>query len=769
MRSESYTRIGTRQPPIDGLPKASGQARYTADMILPRMLVGKLLGSPHPHARVIHVDPSRALALKGVKAVVTGADLGGRTYGTFTSRSDESGLTVKARYVGDPVAAVAAVDEETAIEALDLIQVDYDVLPAVFNPEDAMAEGAPLIHDAYEKNIVAYRKFQFGDVDQAFEDSDYIREDRFFSQSVCHAAMEPRAVLADYEPPGKLTLWASTQAPYKVRRSLSELLDMPQQKIRVIKPYVGGGFGGKAELYPLQVAAALLAIKTARPVKIGLTREEETSATRLKASMKVYVKTGVKKDGAIRAQYVKCLADGGAYSSTSIMLMYNAGLTCLIPYRIPNFKYEGHMVYTNTLASGPMRGHGANQPRFAVESQLDMIAEDLKLDPAELRLRNATQAGDTAISGLVFDSCELINAIKAATKQSGWYEKRRQKKANRGIGIACGGFVSGARGSGHTASGSFIQVNEDGGVTVMTGSSDIGQGSRTVMAMVVAEELGVDVSDVNVISADTETTPIDPGTFSSRVTFYAGNATLIAVRQVKAQLAEMAATLMEANVEDLVFRHQKVYVKGNPNIFIPFPELAKKTEAVGHGRLIVGHGQWAPDNTQFPDRKTQYGNPSGAYSFAAQIAEVEVDRDTGQVKLLNFVVGDDCGQVINALAAEGQTEGCVAMGLGQALMENVVFGNNGQIMNPSLLDYRIPTALDCASTTLLEVGTPDPMGPYGAKEIGEGLLISTVPAICNAIYNAVGVRITELPVTPEKILTELEKNRLSDKERKSRS
>jgi 4-hydroxybenzoyl-CoA reductase subunit alpha len=352
-------------------------------------------------------------------------------------------------------------------------------------------------------------------------------------------------------------------------------------------------------------------------------------------------------------------------------------------------------------------------------------------------------------------------------RHAGWHEKRRRKNTNRkianrkntrrGIGIACGGFVSGARGSGHTASGSFIQVNEDGGVTVMTGSADIGQGSRTVMAMVVAEELGVDISDVNVISADTETTPIDPGTFSSRVTFYAGNATKIAVRQVKAQLADMAATLMEANAEDLVFRHQKVYVKGNPNVFIPFSELAKKTEALGHGRLIVGHGQWAPDNTQFPDRKTQYGNPSGAYSFAAQIAEVEVDRDTGQVRLINFVVGDDCGQVINALGVEGQAEGSVAMGIGQALMEHVIFGNNGQVMNPSFLDYRIPTTLDCAGTALLDVGSPDPLGPYGAKEIGEGLLISIVPAICNAIYNAVGVRITELPVTPGKILMELEK------------
>jgi len=759
MDSENPVCIGKGQPFIDGMSKASGEAMYTDDMVLPRMLIGKLLGSPYPHAKVENIDFGKALSLNGVKAVVTGRDLGGKTYGTFASRRDESGLAVKARYVGDPVAAVAAVDEETALEALDLIKVDYEVLPAVFDPEEAMEEGAPLIHDGYERNIVAYRKFDFGDVDAGFLHSDYVREDCFFSQAVCHGALEPRSVIAVYELSGKLTIWTSTQAPYKIRRCLSEVLGISQSKIRVVKPYVGGGFGGKVELNSLHVAASLLAMRTRRPVKISLTREEEMLLTRIRAPMRIYVKTGVRKDGVILAQSVDCLADSGAYASTSIMLMYNAGLTCLIPYRIKNFKYEGRMVYTNKPVTGPMRGHGANQPRFAVESQLDMIAEELSMDPAELRLRNATQAGDTSVSGLVFNSCELSKAIKESIRHAGWHKKRGNKQSNRGIGIACGGFVSGARGSGHTASGTFIQVNEEGGVVVLTGSSDIGQGSKTVMAQIVAEELGVPISDVTVLSGDTETTPIDPGTFSSRVTFYAGNATLIAAREIRSKLADIAATLMEANVEDIVFRDEKVFVRGSPEHYVSFRELAKKAEGLGHGRLIIGHGQWAPDNTQFPDRKTQYGNVSGAYSFAAQVAEVEVDRETGQVKILNFTVGDDCGRVINRLGVEGQAEGSVAMGLGQALMEHIIFGENGQIMNPSLLDYKIPTALDCIDTRLIEVGSPDPVGPYGAKEIGEGLLISTVPAICNAIYDAVGIRIKELPVTPEKILKELEKGK----------
>jgi 4-hydroxybenzoyl-CoA reductase subunit alpha len=325
--------------------------------------------------------------------------------------------------------------------------------------------------------------------------------------------------------------------------------------------------------------------------------------------------------------------------------------------------------------------------------------------------------------------------------------------------LACGGFVSGARIAGHTASGSFIQVKEDGGVTVLTGSADLGQGSRTVLAQIVAEQLGISLSDITVLSADTETTPIDPGTFSSRVTFYAGNATLIAVREVKEQLAQVASKILEANPEDLVFKDRKVFVAGSPNRNIPFGELAKSAEAMGHGRLIIGKGEWAPTNTQFPDKKTQYGNISGAYSFATQVAEVEVDPETGQVRVHRITIGDDCGQVINLMGAEGQAEGSVLMGLGHALLENIIFADNGQIMNPSFLDYKLPTTQEACDTVLLEVGKPDPFGPYGAKEIGEGLIISTVPAITNAIYDAIGIRITDLPITPEKILEELEKRK----------
>jgi len=758
MNMDSLSVIGKRQPLIDGLAKATGQARYTADLELPGMLTAKMLRSPLPHAKVLSVDASRALALRGVRGVVTGADITGQKYGFFRSRRDETGLARKARYIGDPVAAVAAVDEETALEALELINVEYEELPAVFSSDEAMKEGAPLIHEEYKKNIVAYRGFDFGDVEHGFKESDHIREDRFYSQGVSHGNPEPRASLAQYDASGKLTLWTATQSPYFVRRDLCLVLGIPESRIHVIKPHVGCGFGGKVELCSHQVAASVLAMKTGKPVKICLTWEEEIAFTRLRVPMIVEVKTGVKNDGSIMAQYVRCLADGGAYASSSVLLMYNSGLTCMIPYRIPNFKYDGTMTYTNKPVSGAMRGHGANQPRFAVESQLDMIAEDLGMDPAELRLKSATQQGDISISGLVFNSCELSRAIKESTHHAGWHEKRGKKESQRGIGLACGGFVCGARLAGHTASGSFIQVSEDGGVTVLTGSSDLGQGSRTVVAMVAGEELGLSPTDITVQSGDTETTPIDPGTFSSRVTFYAGNATLLAAKEVKSQLAQIAAELMEANADDIVFRDKKVFVKGSPDRFIPFGELTRQAVALGHGRLIVGKGYWAPTNTEFPDQKTRYGNVSGGYSFACQVAEVEVDPETGQVKVLNITIGDDCGQVINVLGVEGQAEGSAAMGLGQALMENIIFGDNGQVMNPSFLEYKIPSARDVGDINLLEVGRPDPVGPYGAKEIGEGLLISTVPAITNAIYDAVGVRITELPVTPEKILEGLKNN-----------
>ena len=758
MTDINYLNIGKPQPRIDGMEKATGEARYTGDLKLPRMLIGKLLASPLPHARILNIDLSKALTLPGVKAIVTGVDLPGQKYGPFRSRRDETGLARdKVRYIGDPVVAVAATDEETALEAVELIRVEYEKLPPVFEAEEAMQKGAPLIHEEYETNICAQRHFNFGDVEEGFNSSYRIREDHFFSQGLSHGALEPRAALAHFDTSGKLTLWTGTQSPYNVRQDLSLVLGLSANKIRVIKPFVGGGFGGKGSLSPHEVAASLLAIKTRQPVKINLNREEEISMTRLRHPMAVYVKTGVSKDGIILAQSVKCVANGGAYASTSVMVAYNSGLTCLIPYRVSNFRYDGYVVYTNRPVSGPMRGHGANQPRFAVESQLDMIANDIGMDPAELRLRNATQKGDTSINGLVFNSCELSRAIQGATKASGWEQKRGRKDTNRGIGIACGGFVCGARAGAHTASASFIQVNEEGGVVLTTGSSDIGQGSETTLAQIAAEVLGLSPSDVSVISGDTETTPIDPGTFSSRVTFYAGNATLQAALEVKQLLAGIAAKYLKADMEEIEFLNHRVFVRGVPNKAISFTELAKMAVGFGQGRSIIGKGQWAPQNTQFPDRTTYYGNVSGAYSFAAQVAEVEVDSETGEVKVTKVTIADDCGQVINILGAEGQAEGSVSMGQGHALMENIRFGDRGQIMNPSFLEYKIPTALDMTDVSFLEVGLADPMGPYGAKEIGEGLIISTVPAIINAIFDAVGVRITELPVRPEKILEGLKK------------
>jgi 4-hydroxybenzoyl-CoA reductase alpha subunit len=758
MTDINYLNIGKPQPRIDGMEKATGEAKYTGDLELPRMLIGKLLGSPYPHAKILNIDRSKALALPGVKAVVTGADLRGQKYGPFRSRRDETGLARdKVRYIGDPVAAVAAVDEETALEAIELIKVEYEELPAVFDADEAMQEGAPLIHEEYERNICAFRNFNWGDVEEGFRSSYHIREDHFFSQGLSHGVLEPRAALAHFDTSGKLTLWTGTQSPYGVRQDLSLALGLPANKIRVIKPFVGGGFGGKGDLMPHEVAASLLAMETRRPVRISLNREEEISMTRLRNPMSMFVKTGVSKEGIILAQYVKCIANGGAYASTSVMLTYNSGLTCLIPYRIPNFKYDGYMIYTNRAVSGAMRGHGANQPRFAVECQLDMIADDIGMDPAELRLRNATQKGDISVNGLVFDSCELSRAIKEVTRTSGWKEKRGQKDRNRGIGIACGGFVCGARGGSHTASACFIQVNEEGGVVLSTGSSDIGQGSDTTLAQIVAEVLGISPSDISVISGDTETTPIDPGTFSSRVTFYAGNAAMQAAREVKQSLAEVAAKFLGTTPEDIEFRDHKVFVQYAPDKTVGFKNLAQMAISFGHGSSIIGKGQWAPQNTQFPDKITRYGNVSGAYSFAAQVAEVEVDTETGEVELIKVTIADDCGRVINVLGAEGQAEGSVSMGQGHALLENILFGDRGQIMNPSFLEYKIPTALDMADVSFLEVGFPDPLGPYGAKEIGEGLIISTVPAIINAIFDAVGVRITELPVRPEKILEGLKK------------
>ena len=756
---EEYSVIGKRLPRIDGPIKTTGEAKYTADISLPGMLHGKILRSPFAHARIHHLETSKAERLMGVRAVVVGKDFGNFKYGFLPTTRDESPLALdKVRFIGEEVAAVAAIDEDIAQEALDLIRVEYEELPAVFDPLAAMQEGAPQLHDHVKNNISAQAGMNFGDVEAGFRASDYIREDRFVTQPVLHGFLEPHAAIAQYDASGKVTIWASKQSPYFLYRNLATALKLPLNKVRVIQPHIGGGFGGKNESFALDFAAALLSKKTGKPVKIVYSQEEVLTAGRRRHPMILELKTGCKRDGTLVASYCRNIADGGAYTSVGPLTIYLCGVFLTLPYRLPHVKYEAYRVFTNKPVSVAQRGNGIPQIRFAAEVQLDMIAEDLGIDPVEIRLRNAVQPGDLTANNLRITSCGLRESIQKVAQKVGWQERRKRtrgwEKKLRGIGIACNSLVSGARLRGHNSSGAVIRVHEDGGISLLTGSTDSGQGSETVLAQIAAEELGVAFDDIQVSHVDTELTPIDPGSYGSRVTSIAGNAVRAAAIEVKRQLAELAAEKLEANPEDIEFREKRVYVRGSPERGMAFKQLATIACYSGSGRTILGRGSYAHD-IEVPNWETGEGNLSAAYSFGAQAAEVEVDIETGRVRILNSVVAHDCGRAINPMAAEGQFEGSISGGLGQALLEEFLI-KEGQTLNPSFLEYRLPSAKDTPPVETILIETIDPVGPFGAKEAGEGTQISTVPAIVNAISNALGVWIKELPITPERVLQALE-------------
>jgi 4-hydroxybenzoyl-CoA reductase subunit alpha len=724
-------------------------------MTLAGMLFGKVLRSPYPHARILNIDTSKAERLPGVRAVVTGKDLPGKKVGFIPATRDLPPLAWdKVRFIGEGLAGVAAIDEDIAWEALDLIKVEYEPLEAVFDPIESMEPGAPQLHDHVKNNISFKSMMNFGDVEQAFKEADYIREDTFVTQPMTHAFIEPHAVLVTFDATGKLTLYGNKQSPYIVYRQLAMGLDMPLSKVRIVQTHVGGGFGGKHEPYYLDFAAALLAKKTGRPVKIVDTQEEVIIAGRQRHPMIMETKTGIKKDGTILGCYLKNIADGGAYSSVGALSLSIPGLIMSLPYRLPSMKYEGYRVYTNNKPfCGALRGHCIPQFRFAVESQLDMIAHDLGLDQVEVRLRNAVKPNELTVNGLRVTTCQLDRCIKEAADSVNWWERKNKLPPYRGIGFASGALASGARLMGHSASSAMVKVHEDGAVTLLTGSTDVGQGSNTVLSQILAEELGIALEDVRISLVDSEVTPIDPGTFGARVTFCSGNAVKAAAQDAKKQLLEVAAEALEANTEDIVFRNRQVFVKGSPDRGMPFVQVVRLAQ-YQKATPIMGRGVYTPD-LAVPDFITGKGNMSLAYTFAAQVAEVEVDPETGKVKILKMTFSHDCGFAINPLSVEGQLEGGLTMMLGQAFYEDLI-RDNGQTLNPNFLDYKMPTVMDIPlEVSPILVEGPDPEGPYGAKEAGEGTTVATIPAITNAIYHATGVRIKELPISAEAILKAL--------------
>jgi len=748
-----YSLIGKRLPRVDARDKVTGKALYTDDLSLPRMLCGAILRSPLPHAAIVSIDTSKAVKLPGVKAIVTAADTPQIKFGII-SRSpkymDEYPLAVdRVRFIGEEVAAVAAVDMDVALEALGLIKVEYAELPAVFDPQEAQNQGAPQLHEHAPNNISREFHIKKGDPQKAFEKCDHVREDTFTTQSAIHCYMEPRAALANWDQSGKLTVYTSTQTPYYVQQHLGLTLAMNPDNIRVIKPFVGGGFGGKSDgLSAVEFCAALLAKHADRPVKLVCSRDEEFNAARRKHPTQITMKTGVKKDGTILARKCRAVLDGGAYCSLGPLTTVLMGTFQTLPFRFEHFQYDGYRIYTNKPPCGAMRGHGGPQVHFAQDAQLDMIAEDLGLDPLEMALKNGLQTGDESAAGFKIVSSGFKECLEKVAAETGWQQKRKAIKRDGdkayGIGLGCGGFPSGAgfyfnkTTSAHSTV--IIKAGEGGGVNVFTGASDIGQGSDSVICQIVAEVLGLTLEDINLTSADTHLTPPDMGTYSSRVTVAAGNAALNAANLIKAQIFKLVSAELEANPDDLIAIDRKIAVKGSPDRFISFTDAVNLYQKNNNGAPLIAQGSYnSPDPL------------SPTYSFGAYICEVEVSLSTGDIRIKKFTVGHDCGQPLNPMSVEGQIEGCIGMGIGYAISEQLIF-EDGQTLNPSFLGYGIPTADQMPEIKISHVITDDPHGPFGAKETGEGSLDPAAPAIVNAIYNATGVRIKDLPITAEKIL-----------------
>ncbi len=750
--------VGKREPMLDAWEKATGKAKYTDDLSMPGMLYGKILRSPLPHAKILKVDLTEALKVPGVKDAISGRDIPKRKYGIVPKAKDEYALAIeKVRYIGDEVAAVVATSLEAAEEAISKIKVEYEELPAVFDPLEAMKPGAPAIHEEVPNNVSATIRKEFGNVEKAFEKSDFIFEDNFQTQPVNHCPMEPQAALAVVDHYGKITLWSSTQIPFFLRRNLATTLDIPESKVRIIKPKVGGGFGQKIDLYAKDFCAAFFAMRTGKPVKFVYDREEVFTCTRQRHPMYIYLKTGMKKDGTILAQQFRVVADGGAYNSTAPLMITLACFFIMLPYRIENLLFEGYHVYTNKPVGGAMRGHGIPQVRFAVETQLDIIAEKIGIDPLELRLKNAFLAGEPHPAKLLVQSCGFSETLKKAAEAIGWREKRGKLPFGRGVGLAGASFPSGVSNMSHISSGAIVKIERDGSVTLLTGAADIGQGAETVISQIVAEELGVRIEDIRITAADTEITPLDPGTFGSGVTLRAGNAALMAAKAAKEKLLEAIAEKMEVSPGELEMKNRRIFLRENPDRGFSFEEAIKIYQYSDRPMPIIGRGSYFPPAKEPTTLLREDGNFSPAYSFMTQAAEVEVDPKTGRVKVLKMVTAHDCGKAINPMLVEGQLEGSVVGGMGQALYENVIM-ERGQVLNPSFLDYGIPTTMEIPSIESIEVETNDPEGPFGAKESGEGTQLSPAPAIVNAIYDAIRVRFTSLPVTPDRVLEALEKS-----------
>jgi 4-hydroxybenzoyl-CoA reductase alpha subunit len=752
---KEHSLIGERVPRVDSLSKVTGQAQFAGDLIFPRMLVGKVKRSPLAHARILHVDTAKAEKLKGVKAVVTGNDTAGVKWGVFGYTQDMELLPRdKVRYFGEEIAAVAAVDEDTAMEALNLITLDLEELPAVYDPFESMASEGPLIHEGFPNNINIHVHIDVGDIEKGFKDSYLIREDTFTAAEDNYFQGEPYAAVARFDDAGNLEMWMPNAGPHMKSKPLANLLQMPLHKVRIRKIVIGGAFGGRSEISPADYICALLAKKSGRPVKIVYTREENSVNIRMGHALVTTIKTGVDRNGRVMARDITCYMDGGAYSSTGPIATSVPFLCMEQAYRMDNVRYNGFRIFTNKPVRGMIRMHGRS---FAcgIDLQLDMLGKELGIDPVTMRLVNARQAGDYTPTGSYVASCGLTECIEKAAEKAVWKEKYGKLPAWRGIGIGINsvqtGFPLGIRGG----SQAFIKFNEDGGVTLISGVVDNGQGNDNMLVQVVAEELGLEMSDITLITADTEVTPNDPGSYSMVTTFAGGNAARLAAVDARNKLFEIAAKAMEANPDDLVLENKKIFVAGSPDKFLPLQKVVRM--GLIQGRPVSGEGHYAPKVDQ---RREWVKNPKGqlseTFSFGATIAEVEVDPETGMVKTLEVTAAQDVGSALNPMVLEGQFEGSVAMGGQGGMLTEYHFWDKGRCLNPTQLEYKVPLAADMPKINNIIVESHDPAGPYGAKEAGMSIAMSAAQAYASAIADAIGVTLTDFPMTPDKILAAIE-------------
>ena len=753
--------VGRPYTKVDGAAKVTGQTKFADDVMLPRMLHCKLLRSKIAHAKIRSIDVSKALAAPGVVAIATGKDLP-TPFGILPVSQDEHALcTDRVRFVGDPVAAVAAVDEDAAFDALDLIAVDYEPLPPVGSIDDGLAPAATPIHDYGDQgNIHKLVSMEFGDTEQGFARADRVYEDLFFYEGNTHLPLEQHAAVADFGPDGKLTLWSSTQTPHYVHRALAKVLEMPPAKIRVIATPNGGGFGGKSDPFNHEIVVAHLSRVTGRPVKICLTREEVFYCHRGRHPTLMKVRTGVKKDGAITAMHFQTVLDGGGYGSYGVASTYYTGALQTVTYKVPTYRFDGARVFTNKPPCGPKRGHGTPQPRFALEVQLDKIACDLAIDPAEIRRRHLHPANTLTANFLRVGSIGLGACIDKVVAASGWKKRRGKLPPGRGLGIACSSYLCGAGlpiyWNTMPQSGVQLKLDRGGGVTVFCGSTDIGQGSDSILASIVAEVLGIDPFDIRIVTGDTDLTPVDLGSYSSRVTLMTGNAAIQAAERAKEMLVATAAKKLEIPPEAVGFAGGRVFDVANPERDMSFAEAVVLAES-RYGTLGTV-GSYSPPPSAGRYRGAGVG-PSPAYSYSAAVVEVEVDPETGILSIPKIWIAHDVGKCINPALVMGQVEGSVYMGLGEAVMEEMAYRTdaNANVVHkfPSMLEYKSPTTKEMPEVETYLVEDPDANGPFGAKEVGQGPLLPIPPAVANAVFDAVGVRVDEVPVTPEKVLRAL--------------